>query len=754
MKAKDVSCSPRVAWLKAHRLEDHLRSEIPHRDHVYEKEIAAHRGEVKALQFAHAFAAFLREKAIHLKREDILAGFAYRYTYNTTLPMDMPSDFDPTRRPPCDIDPFRESRECIAYYGFTEGEENYALMNTFALGVKNWLFKHWESGHILAGFPKLLEVGFPGLLREAQKAYEKNASPYTKAMAICMQAAVDYIARYEQKAALLYAAEPEGEYKESLLRIKNACTQLKEGAPADFFSAVQLVWIAHELLLVENEPSSLSLGRMDMYLYPFYARDMAAGTLSEQDAADIMDALFIKFAATIHSYQNVTVGGIGPDGKFAGNDLTLLILRSARKMRFDQPLICLRYAPDMGEEFWAESIALLKTGTGFPALFNDAVCIAAKERMGIAPEDAKNYALIGCVEMGTPSKEYSKTEVLRINLPMVLELMLSGGRCLVSGDAFPLGDPRDPDSFDDFNEFYGWYKRELAFFTELSARAINLLDPTVMQLYPTPYLSALMEGCMQKGLDVTGGGTVYNNTGINLCGMATVADELCAIKKVVFEDGFCTLSQLAAAMAADFEGCGELQARLKAAPKFGEDDAFADALMADLIAAISTQIEGFDNPRGGKWQLGLYTVEDHSKMGVHTGAGADGRNAGISLSNGFGASQGRGLKGPTAVANGVLKTDLSAATNGMVLDLKFAPAFLESEEHEQALRSLIEGYFAGGGMEIQINVVDRATLLEAQAHPELHEDLVVRVSGFSAFFTALMKETQDEIIARTEYNNM
>ena len=754
MRAPELKLSDRIAFLKAHRLEDHKRFEIPHRDIVYEREITKHADLNRAQQFARAFAAFLAEKEIHLKKEDILAGFAYRYTYNTTLPMDMPPDFDPTRRPPCDIDPYRESRECIAYYGFEQGSENEVLMNTFALGVKNWLFKHWESGHILAGFPKLLEVGFAGLVKEAEAAYAENASPYTEAMLVCMRAAVDYIARYEALAHEILAKTEDAEYRRTLRRIADSCHELTLGAPTSFFSAVQIVWIAHELLLVENEPSSLSLGRMDQYLYPFYRNDIDDGKLTYSEASDIMDALFIKFAATIHSYQNITVGGIGADGSWAGNDVTMLVLQSARKMRFDQPLICLRCAPDMPENIWAEAIANIRTGTGFPALFNDAVCIAAKKRMGIAEEDAKNYALIGCVEMGTPSKEYSKTEVLRINLPMILELMLSGGRCLVSGDEFPLKEKKELAEIASFDEFYAWYLEEMKFFADLSATAVNLLDPTVMQLYPTPYLSALMEGCMQKGLDVTGGGTVYNNTGINLCGMATIADELSAIRKVVFEDKICSLGELAQAMAADFAGYEVLQARLKNAPKFGEEDPFTDGLLADIIAQFSAHIETYDNPRGGKFQLGLYTVEDHSKMGLRTGAGADGRSAKVSLSNGFGTSQGRGINGPTAVANSVLRTDLSAATNGMVLDLKFSPAFLESEEHQQALRTLIEGYFADGGMEIQLNVVDRDTLIAAQKNPEQYEDLVVRVSGFSAFFTALMKETQDEIIARTEYSNM
>ncbi len=756
-QAPAVSCSPRIQFLKDHRLEDHIRKEIPHRDIVYSREIKAHAGEIKALQFANAFSAFLSEKEIHLKREDLLAGFAYRYTYNTTLPMDMPDDFDPTRRPPCDIDPYRESRECIAYYGFSPDDRRAGILNTFALGVKNWLFKHWESGHILPDYPRLLQIGFPGLAEEAEAALKTASSsqkPYVEAMLLCVQSAVTYIGRYEKKARLLLQNETDPDYRKTLLRIADACHELTEGAPSSFFSAVQLIWITHELLLVENEPSSLSMGRMDQYLWLFYKEDTQKGTLTFEEASDIMDALWIKYAATIHSYQNITIGGIGDDHRFAGNDLTRIIMQSTRRMQFDQPLICLRVSPDMGDDFWAEAMALLKTGTGFPAFFNDSMCIKAIAKTGIQKKDAENYALIGCVEMGIPGKEYGKTEVLRINLPMILELALSGGECLVSGDAFALKNPRLLESFSDFSDFYEWIKEEILSFSSLAAEAINLLDPTVMQLYPTPYLSSLMQGCMEKGLDVTGGGTIYNNTGINLCGMATLVDSLMAVQKLVFEEKSCTLAELQEALKADFDGCRPLQAKLSSTEGYGEDADTADQLMADLIKTFSDFTDSLSNPRGGKFHLGLYTVEDHSKMGVHTGASANGRKAGISLSNGFGASQGRGQNGPTAVVNSVLKTDLSAASNGMVLDLKFTPSFLESSIHQDALRSLIETYFEDGGMEIQINVVDRETLENAQKTPEQYQDLVVRVSGFSAFFTSLMKETQDEIIARTEYSYM
>ena len=260
-----------------------------------------------------------------------------------------------------------------------------------------------------------------------------------------------------------------------------------------------------------------------------------------------------------------------------------------------------------------------------------------------------------------------------------------------------------------------------------------------------------MEGCYQAGMDVTGGGTVYNNTGIDACGMANAADSLAAIRQVVFTERRCTLKELAAACAADFRGWEELRRDLLACPKYGNDDDQADLLLADLIKMYGAFVDTLENPRGGKFQLGLYTVEDHAYMGQATGALPDGRRAGVSLANGLSPAQGRDTQGPTAIVNSLLKSDLRTASNGMVLDLKFASAFLDSAAHRQGLKALLDAYFRSGGVELQINVVDRATLQAAQRNPEEHRDLVVRVSGFSALFTTLMKTTQDEIIARTEY---
>lgn len=756
--APEVACSPRICKIRDHRIQDHDRSQIPHRDRVYREEFAKHPDEIAALRFARGFSRFLAEKKIHLNEYDLLAGFAYRYTYNTTLPVDMPEDYDPRYRPDFGVESVREARECEAFHGLVPGDADYDKMEVFAAGVKNWLFKHWESGHILPGYHRVAALGFGALIEEGEAALEKadaEHKPYIEAMLMCNRAAAAYIRRFAEKAEAMAAESAVPEYRAQLKKIAEACGQIADGPARTFFEAVQLIWFVHEMLYVENEPASISLGRLDQTLYPYYRKDVEAGILTDAEASDYIDALWIKFSANLHAYQNVTIGGIDRDGNFTANPVTYIILQSTRRLRFDQPLISLRYNDNMPDRMWAESMALIKTGIGFPAFFYDGACIPAKRRMDIAEEDAENYALIGCVEMGTPGREYAKTEVLRINMAMIMQLMLNRGAAALTGDSFPLKEEKALDEIATFEEFYGWYKSELLHFGGLAMDGINLLDACVMHYYPTPFLSVTMEQCYEKGLDVTGGGTVYNNSGVNLCGMANAVDSLAAIRKVVFEDRAATLYELAEALRADFSGYEALQNALaRHCPKFGNDLDEVDGMMNDLVAAFADMVRGYRNPRGGRFQLGLYSVEDHAKMGLRTGATPDGRNAKMSLANALSPVQGKDKIGPTAVVNSVLKTDLSVATNGMVLDLKFNPQFLESDRHMDALKDLINTYFHNGGMEIQFNVVDRATLVDAQTHPEKHRNLVVRVSGFSAYFTTLMKTTQDEIIARTEYSNM
>lgn len=758
VRTEDLYLSETIQYLVSVKDDIHDRTQIPHRDRVYRRVFEENVEDIEALKFAKAFAAFLGEKKIYIGPRDILAGFPYRYTYDTTIPVKMPDDYDPLYRPPVAPDSMREYETVLRHHGLKPDSREAQELRIFLSGVDAWLFKHWFSGHILPGYERLVNIGFTGLVELGKESVKRHTGinrDFAEAMLITNRAAVDYIGRYAALAERMAAEASDPSSQKNLSRIAESCRHLTRGAPRDFFDAVQLLWFGQELMMVENIPASESLGRMDVYLYPFYEKDVVSGTLTYDEASEILDALWIKFSGNLHSYQAVTVSGTNADGTTLENDLTYLIMQSTRKLMFDQPLIDIRYTDGMSRRLWNEAAALIKTGTGFPGIFYDPICIRAKESTGQSPEDARNYAIIGCVETGLPGHEYTPTELVHLNWPKLFELMFNHGRATMQDFAAPLFEDRDLDSIKTFDAFYAWFKSEMEQFTALSMRAIELIETMIPWCFPTPYLSSLMIGCYEKGLDVTAGPCRYNNTGVSTCGLATAVDSLAAIKKVVFDDRLMSFSEFARAVNANFEGYEALHNTVKNhCPKFGNDNDEVDFYMSDLIAAFGRVVNARKNPRGGRYMTGLYSVEDHAKAGMKTAATPDGRLAGTFESNSMASVQGKDVSGPTALINSVVKTDLSIATNGMVLDLKFSPQFLETPAHVDALKMLIDTYFHSGGMEIQISVVSRETLLAAQREPEKYRNLVVRVSGFSAYFRSLNKTTQDEIIARTEYRGI
>ena len=755
---EELYLSDTIKYLVEVKDSFHDRSQIPHRDQVYQRVLAQNPDDIEAVKFAKAFAAFLAEKKIHIDPNDILAGFTYRYTYETTLPIRCPKDFDPLYRPPISLDSEREYETVLKYHGLDRDSTEAKELKIFLDGVDAWLYKHWFSGHILPGYDRLVNIGFSGLVEVGRKSVEEHEGvnkEFARAMLITNEAAIRYLRRYADLAAEM-AADAETEFqKKNLSRIADSCLWLTHDKPRNFFDAVQLLWMAQEIMMAENVPASESLGRMDVYLAPYYEKDKADGVLTYDEASEIMDALWIKLSGNLHSYQAVTISGTNADGTTFVNDLTYLVMESTRKLKFDQPLIDFRYTDGMPERLWNEVVELIKTGTGFPGIFYDPIHIRAKMSTGQSEEDARNYAIIGCVETGLPGHEYTPTELVHLNWPKLFELMFNEGHAQMQDFYAPLFENKKLDEIKDFDEFYNWFKSEMEQYTALAMRSIDYIETMIPWCFPTPYLSSLMVGCYEKGMDVTGGACRYNNTGVSTCGLATAVDSLAAIKKVVFDDKIVTLSQMRDAVNANWEGWDELHNIVSNhCLKFGNDQDEVDMMMSDLVASFAKVVNSRKNPRGGHYMTGLYSVEDHAKAGMKTAATPDGRLAGSFESNSMASVQGKDLNGPTALVNSVVKTDLNVVTNGMVLDLKFNPTFMEKPAHVRALKMLIDTYFHNGGMEIQFSVVSRDTLLAAQKDPEKYRNLVVRVSGFSAYFRSLNKTTQDEIIARTEYSTI
>ena len=729
---------PRLEELKRKIKTNYSEETFHQRRETFAQVFEENPHEPQTVRTALGLARFLAVKAIPMTEDELLAGYIQRHDYTYTKPANVNVEVE----------------YLLRTRGWPIGHPDRALIEDFQKRCRLQLFSRGSpGGHVIAGYHRVLQDGWGKIVqtyRQALDSASNEAADAVRAGIVVGEAATSYILRYAEKAKSLSESTTSHTYAHQLLNISHACSRIATEKPSNFFEAVQLLWLTHEILCIEHQSGSISIGRLDEMLLPFYEDDLKHGRLSREEAAELIDALWIKFNGHRSSYQNVVIGGSDATGRDITNDISMMCLRASRKLRTDQPLLSVRCHSGLPEKFWAEILLLIEEGLGFPALFNEEIIIDSQKRKGISAEDAWKFGIIGCVEPATPGKEFNHTEAFRLNWAKLLELMLHGGVCPLTGESIPLKQPRNLEKIQDFEDFYAWYKEELAHCIELAVKATNIMEKNFAEHWPYPFLSLTMEGCLEK--DVTDGGTVYNFSTINGCGMASTVDSLTAIKECVFEERAMTLPQLDTLLRENFSAQEAVRQRLlHAYPKFGNDQDEPDELMNELTHFFCQEVSKYSNDRGGRYQAGLYTVSAHGPMGEKTGALPDGRLAGVALSNALSSTQGADRSGPTALMCSVTKLDHRLFGNGMVLDIKFHPSFFATEHHRKALRHLVDTYFALGGMEVQFNVVDRKTLLDAQKYPERYQDLVVRVSGFSAYFNDLQTSIQDEIIARTEH---
>ena len=762
----------RIQVLKENRKKYARTSEIPVRDDAYREAVREYPEASVEEQYAYGFANTLAKKAILIPEADLLAGYLFQYTYNVNFPMKVSEDFDPAERAKFQMDMEREIEETKELQSESASDE----LDEFADAVETWLVKHWHSGHTLAGYEMLLNTGWGALLSQVEEQLGKAQSEKEKqtvhAFQIVLKACMSYMHRYlEEVEGQLNKLKRNnnidkdncndsyndgfGTRRECLERMRDALMNIEREAPETFYEALQLLTLANEMMYCENIPSGISLGRIDYYLYPFYRRDVDAGRLNYEEAGELIEAFWLKCSCQKKAYQNMTLGGCNSDGQCSVNDLTYLCLESAANLRVDQPSVNFRWTDDMPEEAWQAVLALIRTGMGFPALLYDPCCMKAQTKNGVSKDNVWNYGFVGCVEMAIPGKENAMTELARLNLPKLLDLLLHQGKDTCSDKTFQMKNQKKPAEFKTYEELEQAYLDELEYWVRKIIRNLNRIEHLYAEKYPLPYLSVLTEDCIGSRKDVMAGGARYTGVGFNLGGIGTAVDALAAIRDVVYDKNMVTLEACMEILDDDFEDSEQIQRYLSArAPKYGNDQSRewdVDQIAFRLEKRVSDTLKEYRNYWGGPYRLGLYTVEDHAIMGIHTGATADGRKGGESLSNSSGASQGKDKHGPTALINSVTNFPMEEVGNGMVLDVKFTPSLLEEETGKRALRSLIETYFHKGGMEMQISVVSGETLRAAQEHPENYADLIVRVSGFSAYFCSLRKATQDEIIKRTEH---
>ena len=748
--------SERIKRLKEGR--DHVaRTEnVQLVDEAYREAIEEYKDRHISIQFAHGLEKALQRRKIVILDDDILAGFLFRYTVNVNLPMSTSPDFDPAGRAPVSMDVRREVREVLED-GYATADEA-AELDEFAFGAQTGLLTHFHSGHVLPNYRKLLAKGWAGLreeVRESRKsASSEDERDVLESFDIVISACSMYLMRYHEEAVRLKnAAEEQGNASRAkeLSRMAEALENISTGPAASFYEAIQLVWLTHEIMYCENSPFAVSLGRVDQYLYPYYRNDIDKGIITEDEVSELIDALWVKISGYRKAYQNLAIGGCSRDGKNACNELTLKCLDTATRLKVDQPSIAFRWPEDIDDKTWKAVLRLIREGMGFPAMMYDPAYMDAQVSAGVSREDVWDYAFVGCVEPVVSGMENGDTELFRLNIPRILKLLLNRGMDVETGRAYRMKNLIDPESIGSFEELEELFFDELEYWYEKMLRCLTHMTRLYAERYPLPCISVLTEDCIVRRKGINAGGARYDHSGFNPCGVANAADGLSAVKTIVFDDKIATLTEYIEAVNNNFDGKEELREyALRKAEKYGNDCELPDRLAA-RIAELAADVAGrYRTYAGGTFRLGMYSVEDHSDLGAGTGATPDGRMPGVSLCNSSGASQGMDKNGPTAMINSVTRFPMRKASNGQVLDIKFTPSTIAGETGAAALRALIDTYYRKGGMEIQVSAVSRKTLLDAQAHPELYGDLVVRVSGFSAYFTGLGVTTQNEIIERTE----
>ena len=702
---------------------------------LYDAAMEEFRDKPRAVRLAWAFSRYLQRKEVFLE-DDLLAGALQFSDHVYTHPFDE-----------------QEELECV----MEEAEEagvacNREEMTLFLRYIQSGFCSKNPGGHVIADYPRLLEKGYGGILREIRE--HKSGGAFVEAAEISVRAAVNYIRRYAELARKEAAAcAGDAGRQRRLERMGETCAWIADKPPRSFLEAVQLILLTHEIAISEQLSGSLSFGRFDAYVTPYYQRDVARGALDETEAYEIIRSFFARVGNNRLAYQNMTLGGWNEQGDgFLPDAVTRMCLRASRELHKDEPMLTFRWNRCMPDSLWEDVVASIRSGTGFPALFNDEVVVAAKQKVGVSKEDAMRYGMIGCVEICAPGKEFSHAEGLRVNWAKMLEVALNGGVDTQTGMALPQKEARPLSSFTTYEAFYRWFLAEFCNTLGHMLDALDVCEAFYPKRWPLPFLSSLMTDCIARETDVTAGGTRYNNTAINHTGMANLADSLQAIRKCVFEQKRFSLEELGRMVAANFEGYENERAALaRSVRRYGNGYGDSEAILRDVAQALQAYVAERRNCRGGRYQMGYYSVWAQATFGAQTGALPDGRLAGAPLANSMSPVQGCEKNGPTAVAVSATCLDHTTFGNGMVLDYKFAPAYFDTAAHRAAFRALVEGYFALGGMEMQCNVVDRETLLDAQRRPQEHQDLIVRVSGYSAFFNDLSKSIQDEIIQRTEF---
>ncbi len=631
------------------------------------------------------------------------------------------------------------------------------------------------QGHILPDVEAWLHLGIKGLrakvesVRQNPEVQTTEQQNFYEATLIVLQAAREFMQRYAALARQQASDCADDTRRAELNRIATSCEWLAENPAHDFYEALQALWFLLVIIQIESNASSFSPGRFDQYLLPYLARDLASGKLTLPKAQEQLEYLWLKFNEIVLLRNsksaryfagfpigfNIALGGQLADGSDATNLLSYMCLRAQANLGMTQPNLSIRIHQNSPQEFLEASAFVIGKGSGMPQVFNDEVIIPGQLNRGIAPADAMNYAVVGCVELSTPGKALGWSDASMFNLTRVLELTLFGGKDPHTGQQIGLETP-PLFQMQSFEELEVAYEQQLAHFVTLMVKGCNIVDAIHAEIYPSPFLSLVISDCIERGLDVTAGGAHYNFSGVQGVQVANVADSLAAVHQAIFDEAWLSAQELLETLKEDFADNELLRQRLiNRTPKYGNDDDRVDQYAQQWGDRYSELVAQYPTIRGGVYQPGFYTVSAHVPMGANVGAMPDGRHAGTPLADGgLSPMTGMDKRGATAVLNSVGKLNLALASNGTLLNMKFLPSFFEGQAAIKKFVLLLRGFCRLKIPHVQFNVVSADTLHQAQANPQEFRSLVVRVAGYSAYFTELDKELQDEIIRRTEFEDI
>ncbi len=773
-----------------------------------------HENASKKLQCAYAFEHILLNTQLYIYDEDLILGeiaapakaspIYPEFSVDWIIDEILHFPFEERAHDQFYIRNDEERKEIVELCRYWQGKTISDLVNSrledeqtkgSQLGKKIFqtnLYHYAGVGHLAIDYAKLMKVGYNGLIKQAQTALDNldkrdveyaDKRDFYKAVIIMHEAAKKYIERYAALCEEYAAKETDEKRKAELVQMGENCHAIAGEPPKTFWQAVQLFNFATTLIQIEGNGHSISYGRMDQWLYPFYEDDIKNGTITKDFAIEILEVQFVKMnnptklkdKGTVvvrngrgFGGESLTIGGVDTNGEDATNDLTMLILEGSAHTRMMNPWVCVRMHENTPYELKVKTVECIRAGYGHPKIFNDKPAIDAMMKKGMTLEEARDYIVVGCVEPDLPGKEFGWHDAAYVNTAKMMEMVVNGGRCVDCGPhcerwakCGALGEHIGPDTgsletYKTFDEVLESVDKQFEYWCNQMCSSLNIIDNAHRQLKPTPYVSAFFENCLEAGKDLTEGGAKYNGTGPQASGMATCADTLASIKQLMFDEKRFTGHEMLQAIKDNWKGHEKLYALVNSSKvhHYGNDDDYADDLFKYMFECYCRHIKGRKNPRGGEFSPGVYSVNANVGMGLNTNASLDGRKKGEAISDNMGPVHTDGgshdISGPTAVVNSVAKVDHSIATNGTLLNLRFPQDAVAGVEGRDNLVSFIDEYIAKKGMHVQFNIMSAETMRAAQKNPEDYKDMLVRVAGYSAYFVELGKPLQKDLIQRTE----